>query len=372
MPAAFPRIATRSRSRPRSGGSARNESQTPAGQHRVRAPHRVNGDPLVEVEEPPSVVLLDDLDVLLVRRLLVQQPVPVLDRTGRDDHERREPGRDDEIARPEEEARRACEDRRHDEERPLRPDRGDEDERRQERAEQRSRGRERVETPGDLAGRRDARHGEPDRERRDHAEQDDGRRAEQEHREEAPDDGPCRRLVEPVDRDVEERTGDERDRSHEHRRGEHDVAEERRLGPPVGDPPAEPVADRQRREDDADEVRPHDRRGAEIGGEQPRGGDLGRERSDPGPEDERAERAVAALRAACRRSGPSRRTGLEPEDALDLAQRLRGEEHRAGQREQDDDPEPKARPATLAVVPLPCPAPRTVEPICAAHRLGIE
>ena len=224
----------------------------------------MHGDALVQVEQPPAVVLLDHLDVLVVRGLLVQQPVLPLDRARRDRDEHYERRRDDEVARTEEEARRDREERSDDEEGSLRPDRRDEDERRQERPEQRAGGRERVEPAGDRPGSRDARDGETDRERRDHAEQDDRRRAQEQHGEEAADDRARRRLVEALDGQVEERLGHERDRGHEDRGGEHDESEERRLRTAVGDAPAEPVAERQRCEDDADEVRPDDRRGAEV------------------------------------------------------------------------------------------------------------
>ena len=84
---------------------------------------------------------------------------------------------------------------------------------------------------------------------------------------------------------------------------------------------AEPVAERKRREDDPDQVRPHDRRGAEVRGEQAGRGDLGRERTDAGAEDERPEREAArppVLGLRCHR--------LQPEDALDLAERPRSEQ----------------------------------------------
>ena len=191
----------------------------------------MHGDALVQVEEPPPVVLLDDLDVLVVRGLLVEEALVALHGAGRDRDERGEQRRDDEVPRAEEEAGRDGEQRRDDEEGPLRPDRGDEDERRQERAEERAGGRERVQPPGDGARGLDARDREPDRERRDHPEQDDGRRAEQEHREEAPDHRSRRRLVEPLDGQVEERLGDERDRGHADRGREHDGAEQRRARP---------------------------------------------------------------------------------------------------------------------------------------------
>src|SRR6185295_683760 len=62
------------------------------------------------------------------------------------------------------------------------------------------------------------------------------------------------------------------------------------VGVAVREPPAEPVAHRQRHQDDADRVRPDDRRGAEVGGEQPHGGDLGAQRPRPHHEDEERKR----------------------------------------------------------------------------------
>ena len=58
----------------------------------------------------------------------------------------------------------------------------------------------------------------------------------------------------------------------------------------VGEPPADPVPDRQRHEHDADRVRPHDRGRAEERRHQPRGGDLGAQRGRPHHEHEQAER----------------------------------------------------------------------------------
>ena len=44
-----------------------------AGEHRVGAPDGVDGDPLVQAQQPPAVGTLDDLDELVERVLLVQQ-----------------------------------------------------------------------------------------------------------------------------------------------------------------------------------------------------------------------------------------------------------------------------------------------------------
>ena len=58
---------------------------------------------------------------------------------------------------------------------------------------------------------------------------------------------------------------------------------------PVGHPAAEPVAEREVGEDQPDDVRPDDRRRAEVGREQPRRADLGRQRAGAGEEDDDPE-----------------------------------------------------------------------------------
>ena len=63
----------------------------------------------------------------------------------------------------------------------------------------------------------------------------------------------------------------------------------------VGEAAAQPVADRQGDEHDPDRVRPHDRRGAEVGSEQTHGGDLGSERPGPHHEDEDGKRRHSDL-----------------------------------------------------------------------------
>ena len=75
-----------------------------------------------------------------------------------------------------------------------------------------------------------------------------------------------------------------------------------RVRVPVGEPAAEPVAARQRDQHDRDRVRPHDRRGAERGRDQPRRGDLGAQRRDAGDEDDALGEAPARGFALIRRS----------------------------------------------------------------------
>ena len=79
------------------------------------------------------------------------------------------------------------------------------------------------------------------------------------------------------------------------RRDEHEQAQPLHVRVAVGQPAAEPVADRQRDEHDADRVRPHDRRVAEVRGDQPRDGDLRPEGRDADDEDEQPERRPAAI-----------------------------------------------------------------------------
>src|SRR5207342_724212 len=65
------------------------------------------------------------------------------------------------------------------------------------------------------------------------------------------------------------------------------------LGTAIREPSAQPVADRERAQDDPDEVGPDDGRRSEVRSEKARRGDLRREGPDPGPEHERAEREAA-------------------------------------------------------------------------------
>src|SRR5205085_6133027 len=114
--------------------------------------------------------------------------------------------------------------------------------------------------------------------------------------------------VEPAQRGVEDRPRDERRGGDEHSGREHDPPEPAPLRPPVGELAAEPVAEREVDEDEADDVRPDDGRGAEVRGEQARRGDLGRERTGAGGEDDDPEPAGA---------DPLSRRSLRPRRATD-------------------------------------------------------
>ena len=224
----------------------------------------MNGHTLVQVEQPTPVGTLDDLDVLVERRLLVDGPGLRLDCSGRDERKQRESTGGDEVADPEQECRGDGDERRGDQKGSLRSDRGDEHERRQERADQRARGRERVQAARDGPGERDVGHRESNGERRHHPEQHDRRGEEEEYREEASDDGPERDLVEPLHGPVEKGLCDEGDRRDGERAAEHEKTENRRARMPVRDSPSDPVAESECCQDDPDQVRPDDRGGAEV------------------------------------------------------------------------------------------------------------
>ena len=70
------------------------------------------------------------------------------------------------------------------------------------------------------------------------------------------------------------------------------------LRAPVGQPPAEPVADRQRQQHDRDRVRPDHRRGAEERRHQALGGDLRPQRAHADREDQRLQRQLQSARRA--------------------------------------------------------------------------
>ena len=72
---------------------------------------------------------------------------------------------------------------------------------------------------------------------------------------------------------------------------------------------AEPVAQGQRGEDEADDVGPHDRRRPVVGRQQPRGAHLGGHGADAGEEDERGEGAAGWGRRVDRAHGVRECTG---------------------------------------------------------------
>ena len=216
-----------------------------------------------------AVGALDDLDELVERVLLVQQPGLRFHRTGWKRDESGECGGDDEHTAPEEERGGEREQRCRAEQRPLRSHERDRDQRRHEGAEERAGSGERVEATRHGSRGCDVGDREADREGRDHPERDDGRREQEEDGEERADHGARGGVVEIPDRRVEKRPGDERCDRHPDRRRENDQAEQARLRPPVGEASAEPVAEGERGEHDPDQVRPDDRRRAEVGREQP-------------------------------------------------------------------------------------------------------
>ena len=153
-------------------------------------------------------------------------------------------------------------------------------------AEQRAGGRDRVQPPGDAARVLHVGDRQPERVGRAGAEQDHRHGNEEEDADQRADEGPRGDGVERVDRDVEERTGDERHHRQQHGRAHDQQAEAAEVRVTVADPAPEPVADRQRHQHDPDRVRPDDRGGAEERRHQPRGGDLGAEAGRPDDEDE--------------------------------------------------------------------------------------
>ncbi len=116
-----------------------------------------------------------------------------------------------------------------------------------------------------------------------------GDRDQDQHAEERAGEAADRDRVEGVDREAEEGPGGEGDGGDQHRGGEDEQAEAAHVRVAIGVAAAEPVADREGDEDDADRVRPDDRRGAEVGRQQARGGDLGAEAGGADDEDERRQ-----------------------------------------------------------------------------------
>ncbi len=155
------------------------------------------------------VAALDHLDVLVERLVLVQEPRVRLDGSGRHGEQRCDSHGDEQPAPAEEEAAGQRDDRSADEERALGADQRDQDERREKGAQQAPDRRQGVETPRDGAGVGDVRDRQPDRERRDHAEEGHGWREEQEDGEEGADHRSRRQLVEALDGNVQQGSGDE-------------------------------------------------------------------------------------------------------------------------------------------------------------------
>ena len=239
------------------------------GQDGVRPPDRMDRHAFVQMQHPLPARLPDHLDVLVARRLLVEQAGRRLHGARRHEHEDAQRHRHDQRPPAEQQRARRGQDRGGDEQGPLRADQRDQDQRGDKRADERARGGERVEAPRGPARLADVVEREPDRERRDRTEQDDRGREEQEHGEERADDRAVGRAVETLDGEIEEGPGGERDEGHDQPCRDDERPEQAGLRPPVGEPPAQPVPDRERGEHEPDQVRPDDRRRAEVRGQQP-------------------------------------------------------------------------------------------------------
>ena len=238
-------------------------------------PLRVHRDSLVEVQVAHRA-LLHDLDELVLRVLLVEEPGHRLHGARRHGEHACERHRRQDPATPEQQGPAERDDDCGTDERALCPAELDRDDGRHEHADDAPDRRECIQASGHRPRDRDIGDGEPDRKGRRRPEQDDGRREEHERAEERSDDGSRRDVVQPAHRDVEQRLGGEGNDGDESAARHDEPAEHVRVRVPVGDAAAEPVADRERREDEADHVGPHDRRGAEVRREQPGGADLGR------------------------------------------------------------------------------------------------
>ena len=90
---------------------------------------------------------------------------------------------------------------------------------------------------------------------------------------------------------IQHRPGDERRQRDEYGGDPDDEPQDARLRAAVGELPAQPVAEREVDQDQADDVRPDDRGRAEVGREQTRRRDLGREGGGAGDEHDDGEPA---------------------------------------------------------------------------------
>jgi hypothetical protein len=260
----------------------------------------------------------------------------------------------------------------------LRADQRYQEEGRAEGAEQGADGRQCVEAACDRTGRGDSADSEPDGEGGDHPEQHDRRGEQQKHRDERPHDGARGRLVEPLDGQIEERLGHERRGRHEQGGDSDHRTQDTRTGTTVGEAPTQPVTERERGEDDADQVRPDDRRRPEVRCEHPGGRDLGRERGGAGDEDDEAQRVAPERMCQVNHlgmSGSSSLTRIEPleaEQALDLAQDRQDDEDTRRDEGEHYQPEPESRPLPLATMLDARSAPRSCPAVSHPHRVRVD
>ena len=241
----------------------------PAREHRVRAPDRMDGDTLVQPQQALAVGPLDDLDELVERVLLVQQaaapPSP-----------RRAGARRVRRSRPRARAPGARAGRRRRARAAPRYRAGSAGFPRAGSRSAQAR-RCRAASRRSRARRSDPQPRRPSRRRRSRA----GSRTARPSRAATTAGANRSRTAknEPITAPAEassrlptaaSRNGlrDERRDRDPDRRRQNDQAEQTRLRPPVGEAAAEPVAEREPGEHDPDQVRPDDRRRAEVGREQ--------------------------------------------------------------------------------------------------------
>ncbi len=262
-----------------------------AGQVTARPVERVDRLALVQLQHPRAVVAFDHPRVLVRRLRLVQHPAGVgsLDRPHRcedsQSQRRRQRGKAPAEARRGNQGERAGKDEKG----ALRPQQRDQQQGRDHRPEERAGGRDRVEPPHHLARVLAVAHSQPHGPGRGGAEQGHRDRDQHQDSEQRAGEAADRDAVEGVDREAEKGPGGEGDGGDQHRGTEDQETEAAQVRVAVGVAAAEPVADRECDQDDADRVRPDDRRGAEVGRQQARRGDLGAEAGGADDEDQRRQ-----------------------------------------------------------------------------------
>ena len=272
---------------------------------------------LVQLEHPAAVVALDHAGVLVLGVGLVDHPAVLgagLQRAHGQGDQQRDGGGGERVAahRPQPPHRHDRDRQREDQEGAPRAHERDEQQGRQQRPHQRARRGQRVQPAGHASRLLDRGHRQPNGPGGHGPQQQDRHRHQHQHRSERAEEGPGGDLVEGVDGHVQQRVGGEGHERQQRRGHQREQAQAAHVRVAVGQPPAQPVADRQRDQHDADRVGPHDGGGAEVGGEQPHGGDLGAEGARPHHEDQQRQgrHSAADLRdlGAASRAGPAARS----------------------------------------------------------------
>lgn len=137
---------------------------------------------------------------------------------------------------------------------------------------------ESVDGAGGVASGADLAQEQTDGEGGDTAEQDDGHREEQADGEQRAQHQPRRKGGEAVERQLEDRVGDQRDQADPEAGDTGHLEEQRCAWPAVGDTPADPVAHAQIDQDQSDQDAPDVEAVPEVGGDQAGGPELRRQR----------------------------------------------------------------------------------------------